>query len=134
MKLSFVGRWSMALFASLALGLGMTACGGGTIGYMWVLGQQYNQIVGFKVDQYSGNLTEVPGAPFASNGSVPVSIVVKQGGRYVYVVNQGPTRASRLLCSALAVMAHFLTSSPIRARATKASGPRWTPAVPIFTY
>jgi 6-phosphogluconolactonase (cycloisomerase 2 family) len=89
MKLSFVGRWSMALFASLALGLGMTACGGGTIGYMWVLGQQYNQIVGFKVDQYSGNLTEVPGAPFASNGSVPVSIVVKQGGRYVYVVNQG---------------------------------------------
>jgi hypothetical protein len=139
MKLSFVGRWSMALFASLALGLGMTACGGGTIGYMWVLGQQYNQIVGFKVDQYSGNLTEVPGAPFASNGSVPVSIVVKQGGRYVYVVNQGSA------CPAAGcgtgpntgqsiALAHFLTSSPIRARATKASGPRWTPAVPIFTY
>jgi hypothetical protein len=89
MKLSLVGRWSMALFASLALGLGMTACGGGTIGYMWVLGQQYNQIVGFKVDDFSGNLTEVPGAPFASNGSVPVSIVVKSGGRYVYVINQG---------------------------------------------
>jgi len=79
----------MALFASLVLGLGMTACGGGTIGYMWVLGQEYNQIGGFKVDDYSGNLTEVPGAPFASNGSMPVSIVVKSGGRYVYVVNQG---------------------------------------------
>jgi 6-phosphogluconolactonase (cycloisomerase 2 family) len=79
----------MALFASLALGLGMTACGGGTIGYMWVLGQQYNQIVGFKVDDFSGNLTEVPGAPFSSNGSVPVSLVVKTGGRYVYVINQG---------------------------------------------
>jgi 6-phosphogluconolactonase (cycloisomerase 2 family) len=79
----------MALFASLALGLGMTACGGGTIGYMWVLGQQYNQIVGFKVDDYSGNLTEVPGAPFASNGAVPVSLVVKTGGRYIYVINQG---------------------------------------------
>jgi 6-phosphogluconolactonase (cycloisomerase 2 family) len=89
MKLSLVGRWSMALFASLALGLGMTACGGGTIGYMWVLGQQYNQIMGFKVDDYSGNLTEVPGAPFSSNGSVPVSIVIKTGGRYVYVINQG---------------------------------------------
>jgi 6-phosphogluconolactonase (cycloisomerase 2 family) len=89
MKLSLVGRWSMALFASLALGLGMTACGGGTIGYMWVLGQQYNQIVGFKVDDFSGNLTEVPGAPFSSNGSVPVSLVVKTGGRYVYVINQG---------------------------------------------
>jgi 6-phosphogluconolactonase (cycloisomerase 2 family) len=89
MKLSLVGRWSMALFASLALGLGMTACGGGTIGYMWVLGQEYNQIAGFKVDQYSGNLTEVPGSPFSSNGSVPVSLVIKSGGRFVYVINQG---------------------------------------------
>jgi 6-phosphogluconolactonase (cycloisomerase 2 family) len=89
MKLSLVGRWSMALVASLALGLGMTACGGGTIGYMWVLGQEYNQIAGFKVDQYSGNLTEVPGSPFSSNGSVPVSLVIKSGGRYVYVLNQG---------------------------------------------
>jgi 6-phosphogluconolactonase (cycloisomerase 2 family) len=91
MKLSLVGRWSMALVASLALGLGMTACGGGTIGYMWVLGQEYNQIAGFKVDQYSGNLTEVPGSPFSSNGSVPVSLVIKSGGRYVYVLNQGTT-------------------------------------------
>ena len=89
MKLSLVGRWSMALFASLALGLGMTACGGGTIGYMWVLGQEYNQIAGFKVDQYSGNLTEVPKSPFSSNGSVPVSLVIKSGGRFVYVINQG---------------------------------------------
>jgi 6-phosphogluconolactonase (cycloisomerase 2 family) len=89
MKLSLVGRWSMALFASLALGLGMTACGGGTIGYMWVLGQEYNQIAGFKVDQYSGNLTAVPESPFSSNGSMPVSIVVKSGGRFVYVINQG---------------------------------------------
>jgi hypothetical protein len=89
MKLSLFGRWSMALFASLVLGLGMTACGGGTIGYMWVLGQEYNQIDGFKIDDYSGNLTEVPGAPFASNGSMPVSLVVNSGGRYVYVINQG---------------------------------------------
>jgi 6-phosphogluconolactonase (cycloisomerase 2 family) len=89
MKLSLVGRWSMALVTSLALGLGMTACGGGTIGYMWVLGQQFNQIAGFKVDEFSGNLTAVPGSPFSSNGSVPVSLVIKSGGRYVYVVNQG---------------------------------------------
>jgi 6-phosphogluconolactonase (cycloisomerase 2 family) len=89
MKLSFVGRLSMALVASLALGLGTTSCSVGTIGYMWVLGQEYNQIAGFKVDQYSGNLTEIVGSPFNSNGSVPVSILVKSGGRYVYVVNQG---------------------------------------------
>jgi 6-phosphogluconolactonase (cycloisomerase 2 family) len=89
MKLSLFGRLTMALLASMALGLGMTACGGGTIGYIWVLGQQYNQIAGFKVDDYTGNLTTVPTSPFATGGSVPVSIVVKPGGRYVYVINQG---------------------------------------------
>jgi len=80
---------TMALLASVALGLGMTACGGGTIGYMWVLGQQYNQIAGFKIDDYTGNLTTVPESPFSTGGSVPVSIVVKAGGRFVYVINQG---------------------------------------------
>src|ERR1700683_2360812 len=89
MKLSLIGRLSMALFASLALGLGMTACGGGTIGYMWVLGDQYNQITGYKIDDFTGNLTQVLGSPFTSNGVNPVSIVVKPGGRYVYVINQG---------------------------------------------
>jgi 6-phosphogluconolactonase (cycloisomerase 2 family) len=67
----------------------MSACGGGTIGYMWVLGQQYNQITGFKVDDFTGNLTQVIGSPFSANGVNPVSILVKPGGRYVYVINQG---------------------------------------------
>ena len=89
MKLSLYGRLSMALFASMVLGLGMTACGGGTIGYLWVLGQQYNQIVGFKVDDFTGNLTETARSPITTNGTNPVSIVVKTGGRYVYVINQG---------------------------------------------
>src|SRR5580698_7009755 len=89
MKLGFFGRMAMALFASLVLGLGMTACGGGTVGYIWVLGQQYNQVGGFKVDDYTGNLTQIVGAPFVSNGSNPVSLVIKPGGRYVYVINQG---------------------------------------------
>jgi len=53
MKLSRIGRIGMAFVVSVALGLGMTACGGGTIGYMWVLGTQYNQIAGFKIDDYT---------------------------------------------------------------------------------
>jgi len=89
MKLSLFGRTAVALFATLILGLGMTGCGGGTIAYMWVLGQQYNQISAFKVDDYTGNLTQVPHEPFATNGTVPVDIKVKPGGRYVYVLNQG---------------------------------------------
>lgn len=89
MKLSRIGRISMALVVSVAMGLGMTACGGGTVGFMWVLGTQYNQISGFKIDDYTGNLTEMPHQPFTSGGSNPVSVVVKPGGRYLYVVNEG---------------------------------------------
>jgi len=89
MKLSLFGRLTMALLASVALGLGMTACGGGTIAYIWVIGQQYNQIAAFKVDDYTGNLTTTATSPFNTGGSTPVSILVKPGGRFVYVVNQG---------------------------------------------
>jgi 6-phosphogluconolactonase (cycloisomerase 2 family) len=89
MKLSRIGRISMALVVSVAMGLGMTACGGGTVGFMWVLGTQFNQIAGFKIDSYTGNLTNIVGSPFASGGTAPVSIVVRPGGRYIYVVNKG---------------------------------------------
>jgi 6-phosphogluconolactonase (cycloisomerase 2 family) len=89
MKLSRIGRISMAFVVSVAMGLGMTACGGGTIGFMWVLGTQYNQIAGFKIDDFTGNLTQIPHSPFASGGATPVSIVVIPGGRFVYVINKG---------------------------------------------
>jgi 6-phosphogluconolactonase (cycloisomerase 2 family) len=89
MKLSRFGRVSLAFVVSVAMGLGMTACGQGTIGFMWVLGTQYNQIAGFKIDHNTGNLTAMPKSPFTSGGTNPVSITVKSGGRYVYVVNQG---------------------------------------------
>ncbi|WP_263383203.1 lactonase family protein [Granulicella arctica] len=97
MTLSRIGRFGMAFVASVAMGLGMTACGGGTIGYMWVLGTQANaaagqqtgQIAGFKIDDFTGNLTSAVHSPFSSGGTNPVSIVVKPGGRYVYVVNEG---------------------------------------------
>jgi 6-phosphogluconolactonase (cycloisomerase 2 family) len=91
MKLSWFGRLALALFASLALGLGMSACGGGTIAYLWVLGQQFNQIASFKVDDFTGNLTQTPHEPFASQGGNPITILVKSGGRFVYVLNQGST-------------------------------------------
>jgi 6-phosphogluconolactonase (cycloisomerase 2 family) len=94
MKLSRIGRISMAFVASVAMGLGMTACGGGTVGYMWVLGTQYNQISGFKIDNYTGNLTSTVGSPYTSGGTNPVALVVRPGGRYVYVVNEGVAATS----------------------------------------
>ncbi|GGA75174.1 hypothetical protein GCM10011507_28210 [Edaphobacter acidisoli] len=94
MKLSRIGRVSLALVVSVAMGLGMTACGGGTVGFMWVLGTQYNQIAGFKIDDFTGNLTQVLHSPASSGGVNPVSLVVTPGGRYVYVINQGTTDSS----------------------------------------
>lgn len=89
MKLSKIGRLSLAFAASVAIGLGMTACGGGTVGFMWVPGTMYNQIAGFKIDDFTGNLTAIPHSPFTSGGSNPRMIVVKPGGRYLYVINVG---------------------------------------------
>jgi hypothetical protein len=89
MTLSRFGRISKAFVVSVAIGLGMTACGGGTIGYMWVLGTQYNQIAGFKIDDFTGNLTATVNSPYSSGGTNPVAIVVKPGGRFVFVINKG---------------------------------------------
>ncbi len=94
MKLSKIGRISMAFVVSVAMGLGMSSCGGGTIGFMWVLGTQFNQISGYKIDNYTGNLTNIVGSPFAASGTNPVAIVVRPGGRYVYVVNKGAGTAA----------------------------------------
>jgi len=89
MKLSRIGRISQALVVSMALVLGMSACGGYTVGFMWVLGTQFNQIAGFKIDDYTGNLTRMIKSPYSSAGTNPVSIAVRTGGNYVFVVNKG---------------------------------------------
>jgi 6-phosphogluconolactonase (cycloisomerase 2 family) len=73
----------------MAVVLGMSACGGYTVGFMWVTGTQYNQIAGFKIDDYTGNLTTMVNSPYTSGGSNPVSIAVRIGGNFVFVVNKG---------------------------------------------
>jgi 6-phosphogluconolactonase (cycloisomerase 2 family) len=89
MTLSRIGRISRALVVSMAVVLGMSACGGYTVGFMWVLGTQYNQITGFKIDDYTGNLTQMVNSPYSSGGANPVSITVRVGGNFVFVVNKG---------------------------------------------
>jgi 6-phosphogluconolactonase (cycloisomerase 2 family) len=89
MKLSRIGRISQALVVSMALVLGMSACGGYTVGFLWVPGTQYNEIAGFKIDDFTGNLTRMVGSPYASGGTSPVQMAVRQGGNFVFVVNKG---------------------------------------------
>jgi 6-phosphogluconolactonase (cycloisomerase 2 family) len=93
MKLSRIGRISRALVVSMAVVLGMSACGGYTVGFMWVLGTQYNQIAGFKIDDYTGNLTQMVNSPYSSAGTNPVSLAVRVGGNFVFVVNKGTSTA-----------------------------------------
>ena len=58
MKFRKFGRISLALAVSLGTGLGVTSCSTDhTVGYMYVTGQQYNQISGFRIDNNLGNLT-----------------------------------------------------------------------------
>jgi 6-phosphogluconolactonase (cycloisomerase 2 family) len=89
MTLSRIGRISRALVVSMAVVLGMSACGGYTVGFMWVLGTQYNQIAGFKIDDFTGNLTQMVNSPYSSGGANPVSLTVRVGGNFVFVVNKG---------------------------------------------
>jgi 6-phosphogluconolactonase (cycloisomerase 2 family) len=93
MTLSRIGRISKAFVVSMAVVLGMSACGGYTVGFMWVLGTQYNQISGFKIDDYTGNLTNMVNSPYTSGGTDPVSIAVRVGGNFVFVVNKGTSIA-----------------------------------------
>ncbi len=100
MKLSGSGRFVLACAVSVALALGMSSCGGGTVGYLWVMEGKAtsngagNTITGFKIDNNSGNLTEIVHSPFTSGGLNPVMAVVNPGGRYVYVLNQGDAVSS----------------------------------------
>jgi 6-phosphogluconolactonase (cycloisomerase 2 family) len=89
MTLSRIGRISRAFVVSMAVVLGMSACGGYTVGFMWVLGSQFNQVSGFKIDDYTGNLTTMVNSPYSSGGADPVSIAVRVGGNFVFVVNKG---------------------------------------------
>lgn len=100
MKLSGNGRKILACVVSAGLLLGITSCGSYTVGYLWVMegpsssNGSGNTITGFKIDNYSGNLTEMVHSPFAAGGTNPTMGVVKPGGRYLYVLNAGDPQNS----------------------------------------
>jgi len=90
MKFRNVGQVLLALVVSVGLGIGVTSCTNSyTVGYMYVVGSQYNQISGFNINNQTGKLTPVQKSPFGTSGANPVRILVLSGGRFVYVLNQG---------------------------------------------
>lgn len=90
MKFKKYGQIFLALFVSLGLGFGLTSCANDyTVAYLYVTGNQYNQIGGFKIANNTGNLSVIGGTPFGSGGSNPVRMLVSSTGRYLYVLNAG---------------------------------------------
>lgn len=91
MKWSQYGRLTLALVASLALGLGVTACNPSfTLGFVYALNTQGKQgtISAYTIDSVSGAITQVANSPFPSGGQYPVAAAVTNNSKWMYVVHE----------------------------------------------
>jgi len=90
MKFRKFGRIALALAASLVIAFGTQSCiYDYTEGYVIVTGSQYNQVASYREDNETGVLNPAPRDPQSSGGNNPIRAVLLNGGRYVYVLNQG---------------------------------------------
>jgi 6-phosphogluconolactonase len=90
MKLSKLGRITLASVVSFGLGFGAVACGpSNTIDFLYVTSSKNNpgQINVYKVDSQGGPLITLTGSPFSSGGANPVADVASPNGKNLYVVN-----------------------------------------------
>jgi len=96
MKFRKFGRLALALAASLLLGFGTQSCHYDyTEAYIIVTGSQYNQVASYREQNETGILFAAPHDPLSSGGNNPIRAQLLNGGRYVYVLNQGkPTTNS----------------------------------------
>ena len=100
MKFRKFGRMTLALAVSLGTGLGVTSCSTDhAVGYLYVTGQQYNQVSGYRIDNNLGNLTPAQNSPFASGGANPIKALTASAGKYLYVLNAGCGGTGQAACS-----------------------------------
>ena len=89
MKLRKLGLTLLLTLAAAGMTLGLTSCSADhTVGYIYVLGTQYNQINVFRESNNNGTLFSVT-APLSSGGTFPIRALTAQGSRFLYVLNQG---------------------------------------------
>lgn len=89
MKFRKLGRIALATAASLFIGFGTQSCYYYTEAYIIVTGSQYNQVASYREQNQTGTLALAPHTPTSSGGVNPVRAVLLNGGRYVYVLNEG---------------------------------------------
>lgn len=91
MKWSQYGRITLALVASLAIGLSITACNPSfTLGFVYALSTQTNPglINAYTIDSVSGAITQTANSPFPSGGQYPVADAVDNRSKWLYVVHE----------------------------------------------
>lgn len=91
MKWSQYGRITLALVASLAFGLSLTACNPSfTLGFVYTLNTNSNpgRISAYTIDSVSGALTQVANSPFDSGGEYPIASAVDNKSKWLYVLHE----------------------------------------------
>ncbi len=106
MKFTKFGKALLMSALSVGVILGITSCVQSyTVGYLYVTGAQTAQtpgngiISGFKIDHNTGNLVPIAGLPISSGGANPGRAVLLNGGRFIYVLNQGVNAEGGSACT-----------------------------------
>ena len=90
MKFRKFGQAMLAAVVSAGMVLGLTSCTSSfTVAYFYVIGQQYNQIAGYKVDNNKGHLVSIANMPIGTGGTKPIQNLILPAGKFLYVLHQG---------------------------------------------
>jgi 6-phosphogluconolactonase (cycloisomerase 2 family) len=107
MKFRKFGKTLLTAALSSAIVFSLSSCVRSfTVGYLYVTGTVTSTpsgngiITGFKIDNDTGKLTALHGLPVGSGGANPVRAVLLNGGRFVYVLNQGTPSNGGTSCTA----------------------------------
>ena len=100
MMLKTMGRGAIASIVSVAMGLGLTACGRDyTVGYIYATTAQDSAglVNGYKVDYQQGYLIQLANSPISSGGRNPQTIVASPDHLSLYVVHRDDSNVVHFL-------------------------------------
>ena len=100
MTLKTMGRGAIASIVSVAMGLGLTACGRDyTVGYIYATTARDTAglINGYKVDYQQGYLVQLANSPTPSGGKNPVTVVASPDHLSIYVVHRDDSNVVHFL-------------------------------------
>src|SRR5882757_8064047 len=100
MTLNTMGRGAIASIVSVAMGLGLTACGSDyTVGYLYATTARDTAglVNGYKVDYQQGYLVQLANSPTPSGGKNPVTVVASPDHLSIYVVHRDDSNVVHFL-------------------------------------